>query len=63
MREIMKHTEYERELIDRRNMMKGYKEEEKNEEYPVSDQDNGVLVPPIVSCKRRKKDNFFTKKV
>ncbi len=62
MREIMKHTEYERELIDRRNMMKGYKEEEKNEEYPVSDQDNGVLAPPLFLAKGGKKIISLPKK-
>lgn len=43
----MEHTDYEKELIARRNMMKGYGEGEENENYPASDQDSGILSPPL----------------
>lgn len=43
----MKQTDYEKELIARRSMMKGYGIGEEEEAYPASDQDRGILAPPL----------------
>lgn len=47
----MKENKYEQELMDRRRMMKGYGEEEDNEDYPASDQDSGIPSPPLFLTK------------